>query len=69
MSINIVGGSIADVCKGDRARSLPMTAIPVVLLFKGKQIRANGPFMSEASYDEEEVEVRRSSYTRAHSTR
>lgn len=48
---------------------LAMTAIPVVLMFKGEQIRANSPFMSEATYDEEEVEVRRSSYTRAHSTR
>lgn len=48
---------------------LAMTVIPIVLLFKGKQIRANSPFMSEATYDEEEVEVRRSSYTRAHSTR
>lgn len=47
---------------------LAMTVIPIVLLLKGKHIRANSPFMSEAGYDEEEVEARRSSYTRAHST-
>jgi hypothetical protein len=48
---------------------LAMTAIPIVLLFQGKKIRANSPFMSEASYDEEEVEIRRSSYRRTHSAR
>lgn len=47
---------------------LAMTVIPIVLLFKGKHIRANSTFMSEASYDKE-VEVRRSSYTRVHSNR
>lgn len=41
---------------------LAMTAIPVVLLFKGRSIRASSPFMSESSYDEDEVQVRRSSY-------
>lgn len=41
---------------------LAMAVIPVVLLFEGRSIRASSPFMSESSYDEEEVRVRRSSY-------
>lgn len=39
-----------------------MVAIPVVLLFKGEAIRDSSPFMSEASYDEEESNSRRNSY-------
>lgn len=39
-----------------------MVAIPVVLLFKGEAIRDSSPFMSEASYDEEESNSRRTSY-------
>lgn len=41
---------------------LAMVAIPIVLLFKGPSIRASSPFMSEASYDEDEDDVRRASY-------
>lgn len=41
---------------------LAMVAIPIVLLFEGHSIRASSPFMSESSYDEEEVKVRKSSY-------
>ncbi|KUI71617.1 putative transporter mfs2 [Cytospora mali] len=48
---------------------LAMVPIPVVLLFKGEAIRANSPLMSESTYDDDEVEARRSSYVRAHSAR
>ena len=48
---------------------LAMVPIPVVLLIKGPAIRANSPLMSESTYDDDEVEARRSSYARAHSTR
>lgn len=48
---------------------LAMVPIPVVLLLKGPKIRANSPLMSESTYDDEEVEARRSTYTRAHSAR
>lgn len=39
-----------------------MIVIPIVLLFKGRAIRASSPFMSESSYDEEEDKARRASY-------
>lgn len=46
-----------------------MVAVPIVLLFKGPAIRASSPFMGESSYDEEEDNVRRSSYqSHLHST-
>ncbi|KAJ4388753.1 hypothetical protein N0V93_006213 [Gnomoniopsis smithogilvyi] len=45
-----------------------MAAIPIVLLFKGEAIRANSPFMREASYDEEETNSRRTSYQSHHGT-
>ncbi|KUI52726.1 putative transporter mfs2 [Cytospora mali] len=48
---------------------LAMVPIPIVLLFKGEAIRANSPLMSESTYDDDEVEARRSSYVRAHSAR
>lgn len=41
---------------------LAMTAIPIVLLFKGRAIRASSPFMGESSYDEEEDRARKSSF-------
>lgn len=41
---------------------LAMTAIPIVLLFKGREIRASSPFMSESSYDEDEDRARKSSF-------
>jgi len=33
---------------------LALSFVPVVLLFKGQEIRRRSPFMAEASYDEEE---------------
>lgn len=44
MSINIVGGSIADVWKGDRARSLPMSLFG----FTSVAGIALGPFIGSA---------------------
>lgn len=41
---------------------LAMTAVPIVLLFKGRDIRASSPFMSESSYDEEEGKARKSGF-------
>lgn len=40
---------------------LAMAPIPLVLLWKGRAIRAASPFMSEASYEEEEDQARRES--------
>lgn len=43
-----------------------MIAIPVVLLFEGRAIRASSPFMGEATYDEDEGRARKSSYAEGH---
>lgn len=45
-----------------------MAVIPVVLLFKGREIRESSPFMSESSYDEEETTSRRTTYQRHQSS-
>ncbi|KAL9618029.1 MAG: hypothetical protein Q9160_007218 [Pyrenula sp. 1 TL-2023] len=39
-----------------------LSAVPVVLVLKGQEIRKRSPFMLEASYDEEEVKSRRDSW-------
>ena len=40
---------------------LILTLVPVVLIVKGHQIRARSPFMLEAVYDQEEVDIRQES--------
>lgn len=40
---------------------LVLSAVPVILLLKGPEIRARSPFMSESTYDEDEAESRRNS--------
>lgn len=40
---------------------IALSFVPIVLIFKGPQIRKRSPFMREASYDEEEKEARKSS--------
>lgn len=41
---------------------LALSAVPVILLLKGPDIRYRSPFMSESTYDEGEAESRRNSY-------
>lgn len=40
---------------------LALSAVPVVLLFKGREIRQRSPFMLDATFDEEEATERRNS--------
>lgn len=43
---------------------LALSAVPVVLLFKGREIRARSPFMLDSTFDNEEKEGRMNSYTK-----
>lgn len=40
---------------------LALSFVPILLLFKGRTLRARSPFMSESTYDEEEADIRRNS--------
>jgi hypothetical protein len=48
---------------------LALSLVPVVLLFKGREIRAKSPFMLDATFDDSEASDRKNSYSRhsAHS--
>lgn len=43
---------------------LALSVVPVVLLFKGREIRARSPFMLDSTFDREEGEGRKNSYIR-----
>ncbi|KAF1843276.1 MFS multidrug transporter-like protein [Cucurbitaria berberidis CBS 394.84] len=43
---------------------LILSIVPIVLLFKGREIRAKSPFMADSTFDEEEATYRRNSVTR-----
>lgn len=43
---------------------LALSAVPVVLLFKGKDIRARSPFMLDSTFDSDEGEGRKNSYSK-----
>lgn len=47
---------------------LAMVPIPIVLLLKGEKIRASSPLMSEASFDDEEAEARKSKNGKLHTS-
>lgn len=40
---------------------LALSVVPIVLLFKGREIRAKSPFMLDSAFDEEETNGRRNS--------
>ncbi|KAF2144144.1 uncharacterized protein K452DRAFT_246347 [Aplosporella prunicola CBS 121167] len=48
---------------------LVLSLAPVLLLFRGEEIRKRSPFMRESTFDDEESESRRSSYDQFHSSR
>lgn len=43
---------------------LALSVVPVVLLFKGREIRAKSPFMLDSTFDGEEQDERKNSYSR-----
>jgi len=43
---------------------LALSVVPVVLLFKGKEIRARSPFMLDSTFDSDEGEGRKNSYSK-----
>lgn len=43
---------------------LALSVVPVVLLFKGKEIRAKSPFMLDSTFDDDEGESRKNSYSK-----
>jgi hypothetical protein len=43
---------------------LALSVVPVVLLFKGREIRAKSPFMLDSTFDGEEQNERKNSYSK-----
>lgn len=43
---------------------LALSVVPVVLLFKGREIRARSPFMLDSTFDNDEGESRKNSYSK-----
>lgn len=48
---------------------LALSVVPVVLLFKGREVRARSPFMLDSTFDESEGDGRRESYSKGRSAR